>query len=103
MYVTHTLSHTRRCQANKGNFSFNYHTLQPHIDNTIAKYSTINNKNVNQNAGFFQTDGQLLYHWGADDKIMTIINRREKSTETTELVRRRIELARPSAMRPQWN
>ena len=49
------------------------------------------NNNEN-NARFFQIDGQLRYHWGADDEIMTIINRREKSPETTELVRRRIEL-----------
>ena len=49
------------------------------------------NNNEN-NARFFQIDGQLRYHWGADDEIMTIINRREKSPETTELVRR-IELA----------
>ena len=60
------------------------------------------NNNYN-NARFFRIDGQLRYHWGADDEIMTIINRREKSPETTELVGRRIELARPGAMRPQWN
>ena len=60
-------------------------------------------KNNDSNARFFQIDGQLQYHWGADDERMTIINRREKSPETTELVRRRINLARPGAMRPQWN
>ena len=59
--------------------------------------------NNNNNARFFRIDGQLRYHWGADDEIMTIMNGREKSPETAELVRRRIELARPGAMRPQWN
>ena len=103
MYDTHTLIHTRRCQAIKSHSNFNCHTLQPLIDNITAKYSTINNNNVNQNVRFFRTDGQLLYHWSADDKIMTTINRREKSVETTELVRRRIELARRSGMRPQLN
>ena len=38
-----------------------------------------------------------------DDEIMGIINNRDKSTETTELVRRRTELERPGAMRPKWN
>ena len=60
-------------------------------------------KNNDNNARFFHIDGQLRYHWGADDEFMNIINKREKSPETTELVRRRIELVRPGAMRPQWN
>ena len=66
---------------------------------------TRNNKNneINPNARFFRTDGQMRYHWGADDDIMTIVKRREKSPETAELVRRSVELARPGAMRPQWN
>ena len=34
---------------------------------------------------------------------MTIINKRDKSPETSELVARRIELAKPGAMRPHWN
>ena len=59
--------------------------------------------NNDNNARFFLTDGQLRYHWGADDEIMNIINKREKSPETTKLVRRRTELARAGAMRPQWN
>ena len=59
--------------------------------------------NNDNNARLFRIDGQLRYHWGADDEIMTNINRREKSPETTELVRRRRELARPGAMRLQWN
>ena len=34
---------------------------------------------------------------------MAIVNKRDKSPETAELVRRRVELARPGAMRPHWN
>ena len=34
---------------------------------------------------------------------MAIINRRDKSPETTEVVRKRIQLARPGVMRPHWN
>ena len=34
---------------------------------------------------------------------MTIINKRDKSPETSELVTRRIELAKPGVMRPHWN
>ena len=63
----------------------------------------MNNHNDNQNARFFRTNGQLGYHWGADDQIMTIINKRKKSPETTELVRSQIELAKPGVMLPQWN
>ena len=60
------------------------------------------NNNEN-NTRFFRTDGQLRHHWGADDDIMAIINARDKSPETTELVRRRIQLARPGVMRPHFN
>ena len=56
-----------------------------------------------QNARYFRVDGRLRYHWGADQEIMTIINKRDKSPETSELVARRIELAKPGAMRPHWN
>ena len=62
-----------------------------------------NNNHENQNARQFRNDWQIRYHWCADDSIMAIINSREKSHETTELVRKRTELARPGVMRPQWN
>ena len=48
-------------------------------------------------------DGQLRYHWGADQEIMAIINRWDKSPETLKLVTRRMDLAEPGAMRPHWN
>ena len=56
-----------------------------------------NNENI---AYFFRVDSELRYNWVADNEI---INRREKSPETAELVTRRKELARPDAMRPQCN
>ena len=59
--------------------------------------------NDNQIARFFRVEGQLCYHWGADEEIMPIINKRDKSPENSELVTRGIELARPGVMRPHWN
>ena len=50
-----------------------------------------------------RVEGQLRYHWGADKEIMAIVNKRGKSPETSELVTRQIELAKPGAMRPHWN
>ena len=52
--------------------------------------------NNNKNLRYFRVEGQLRYH-------LAIINRRDKSPETSELVTRRIELAIPVAMRPHWN
>ena len=100
MHDTHTLIDTRRRETNKSHINSNYHTLQPLNNNTTVDYSA-KNINDNQNARYFRTDGQLRYRWGAADQIMTIINMREKSPETAELVRRRIELAKLGAIRPQ--
>ena len=50
-----------------------------------------NNNDENQNGRQLQNYWQVRYHWGADDDIMAIINNREKSPETTELVRRPID------------
>ena len=103
-YNTHTLIDTRRRQANKSHIHFNYHSIQP-LENstrTTVNHPRMNNNNdENKNARHFRIDRQVRYHWGADDDIMAIIDSREKSPETTELVRRRIELARPGAMRSQ--
>ena len=62
-----------------------------------------NRNENNQNAHFFRINSQLSNHLSADDETMAIINRTETSPETTELVGKRIDLARPGAMRPQWN
>ena len=52
---------------------------------------------------FFQDDGQMGFHWGADKDIMDIIRYRDSSPETQRLIDRRIFLAKPGQMRPQWN
>ena len=51
----------------------------------------------------FVFNDKFKYHWGADDEIMKIINRRDNSPETQELVERRIELTRPGHMRHHWH
>ena len=98
MLDTRSLIETRRRQTNNSHTHFNYR-----IEQHSAEIDNSEMNNNDNNARFFRMDGQLRYHWGADDEIMNIINRREKSPETTNLVKRRIELARPGAMRPQWN
>ena len=102
MHDTRTLIDTRRCHTNKSHINSNCYTLEQFIDNTTVNCLTMNN-NDNQNERFFRTDGQLGYHRGADDQIMTIINRRENSPETAELVNRWIELEKPGVLQPQWN
>ena len=98
MRDTRSLIDTRRHQTNKSHIDSNYR-IQQHSFNT-DRIKMNNNEN---NTRFFRTDGQLRHHWGADDDIMAIINARDKSPETTELVRRRIQLARPGIMRPHFN
>ena len=88
MHGTRSLIDTRRRQTNNGHIHSNYRTEQHSLE---IDHSEINNNN--KNARFFRINGQLRNQWGADDEIMTIRNRREKSPETTELVRKRIELA----------
>ena len=63
----------------------------------------MDNNNNRQNADRFTPDGRLNYHWGADDEILEIINRRDNSLETKELIQKRIELTRPGHMRHQWH
>ena len=98
MRDTRSLIDTRRHQTNKNHIDSNYR-IQQHSFNT-DRIKMNNNEN---NRRFFRTDGQLRHHWGADDDIMAFINARHKSPETTELVRRRIQLARPGIMRPHFN
>ena len=98
MHDTRSLIDTRRYQRNKSHVDSTYRIQQHSPDIDYPKM----NKNEN-NTCFFRTDGQIRHHWGADDDIMTFINRRNKSSETAEFVGRRIQLARPSVMRPHWN
>ena len=118
MHDTRTLIDTRHCRTNKSHIDSNYHSLQSLENESDSNYSSLqlskyettvnhsrmnNNNDENQNTRQFRNDRQIRYHWGADDEIMAIINNREKSPKTTELERRQTELARPGAMRPQWN
>ena len=102
MHDTRTLMDTRRYRANQSQTDSNYHSLQPLENEIIVNHPRMNNNNdENQNGRQFRKDRQIRYHWGADDNFLAIFNSREKSSETPELVRRRIELERPGAMRPQ--
>ena len=74
MHGTRSLIDTRRRQRNNGQIYSNYRTEQHSLEND---HSEMNNND--NNACFFRKDGQLRYHWGADDEIMTIINRRKTS------------------------
>ena len=101
MHDTRSLIDTRRHQSNTSHIDCNYRAQHLHsITYTNNHHSKLDN---NQNARYFSVDGQLRYLWGADQEIMTIINERDKTPETSELVARRIELAKPGAMRPHWN
>ena len=89
---THALIDTRRYSANTCLFDSSYSTQQLRTDKTSANYYIMNNNNENnQNDRFFRVEGQLTYNWGADNEIMSFINTREKSSEPTELVSRRID------------
>ena len=101
MHDTRSLIDTRRHQTNTNHIDSNYRAIQPHSNtHTYNHYVEMDN---DQNARYFRVDGQLRYHWGADQEIMTIINKRDKSPETLALVTRRIELAKPGAIRLLWN
>ena len=63
----------------------------------------MDNNNNRQIPDRFALNDKLKYHWGANDEIMKIINRRANSPETQELVERRIELTRPGHMRHHWH
>ena len=101
MHDTRSLIDKRRHQTNTSHINSNYRALQLHSNTyTNSHHSEMDN---DQNARYFRIDRQLRYHWGADQEFITIINKRDKSPETSELVTRRIELAKPGAMRPHWN
>ena len=80
MHDTRSLIDMRRYQTNKSHIDSHYRAQQL-LSN--AGTSSINNyhseMNNDQNARYFRVEGQLRYHWGADQKIMAIINGRDKS------------------------
>ena len=104
MHDTRSLIDTRRHQTNTNHIDSNYRTQRLHSNTYINDKNNHHSELDNdQNARYFRVVGQIRYHWGADQGIMTIINKREKSPETSELVTKRIEMAKPGAMRPHWN
>ena len=56
---------------------------------------------LSSNPDKYTRESTLRYHWV--DGIMKIINRRDNSSETSELVERKIELTKPGQMRYSWH
>ena len=107
MHDTHTQIGTR-CSKTNINHS-NLKLTANQINNTAYSENktythpkVMDNNNNRQKADRF-SDGRLKYHWGADDEIMKIINRRDIPPETEDLIERRIELTKPGHMRHQWH
>ena len=106
MHDTRKRTGTNHCKTNNGHSNSTLTAYQTTTDkseqltnqsraaNTENKTMADNNNN-RQNTDKFNRDSQLKYHWGADDEIMGIINRRDNSPETKELIERRIELTIP--------
>ena len=81
MHDTRSLIDTRRHQTNTSHIDSNYRAKQLHSNTyTNNHHSKMDN---DQNARSFRVDGQLRYLWGADHETMTIINKRDKSPETS--------------------
>ena len=108
MHDTRKRTGTRGCKTNNSLSNSTLTAYQTNIDKSkrtaySAQKTMADNNNNRQNPDKFNRDNQLKYHCGADDEIMKIINRRENSPETKELLERRIELTKPGHMRYQWH
>ena len=108
MHDMRTRTGTRNSKTNTNHSNLNSTANQ--INNTIhgqrkthIELTMDNNNNNRQIPHRFVLYDKLKYHWGADDENMKIINRRDNSPETQELVERRIELTRPGHMRHHWH
>ena len=96
----HSKTNTNHSNLTANQISNTIHeNCKTHIELTMDK----NNNNNRQIPDRSALNDKLKYHWGADDEIMKIINRRDNSPETQELVERRIELIRPGHMRHHWH
>ena len=107
MHDTRKWTGTRGCKTNNGHSNTTLTAYQTNSDKSkrtaySAQKRMADNNNNRQNPDKFNRDNQLKYHWGADDEIMKIINRRDNSPETKELVESRIDLTKPGHMRYQW-
>ena len=104
MRDTRPLNDTRLHHTNKSYIDSNYRAQQLYSNtdtSSIIHYQY--EMNNDQIARYFRMEGQLRYHWGADQEIMAIINRSDNTPETSELVTRRLELTKTGALRPHWN
>ena len=108
MHDTRTRTGTRHTKTNTNHSNLNLTAYQ--INNTIhgnrkthIELTTDNNNNNQQIPDRFALNDKLKYHWGGDDEIMKIINRRDNSPETQNLVEGRIEITRPGHMRHNWH
>ena len=93
---------TRYSKTNTNHFNLTANQINNTIHDNRNYHTELtmdNNNNNRQIPDRFALNDKLKYHWGADDEIMKIINRRDNSPETQELVERRIELTRPGHMR----
>ena len=64
-------------------------------------YNRQNPDKISCNFDKYTRESTLKYHWSADDEIMKIINRRDNSHKTSELVEK-IELTKPGQLRYLW-
>ena len=105
MHDTHTQTGTRCSKTNINHFNLKLTANQinntTYSDNKTYTLSKIRDNNINRKKADRFTDGRLKYHWGDDDEIMKINNRRDKSPETKELIERRIKLTKPGHVRHQ--
>ena len=102
MHDTRTRTGTRYSKTNTNHSNSNANQINNTIHDNCKSHIELtmdNNNNSRQTPDRFALNDKLKYHWGADNEIMKIINRRDNSPETQELVERRIELTRPGHMR----
>ena len=79
MRETRSLIDTRRYQTNKSHIDSNYRAQQLHSNTATSSLNNHHSEmNNDQKACYFQVEGQLRYHWGADQENMAIINRKLK-------------------------
>ena len=91
MRDTRSLNDTLRYQTNKSHFDSDYRAQQLNSNTDTSSINSHQSElNNEQNERYFRVEWQLRYHLGADQEIMAIINRRDNSPETSELVTRRI-------------
>ena len=114
MLDTHGQTGARLRQTNK-NHSYltstaNQTAINTHCDTNLQTKMDSNKNNNRQNPDKLSCNPEkytreptLKKHWGADDEIMKIINRRDSSPKTNELVERKIELTKPGQMRYSWH